>query len=221
MSKSNSDYKTVWNALSSTESEALMQGAGYTDEALLDLPAGQTLDQLSEKIGTRSDDTYLEIDCGVGRVGRGLAPFLREWIWCDASGNMIEHARLRLDGVPNVRLVELPASDLSPIPDASVDAVYCTIVLMHLQEWDRRIYVREAHRILKPGGRFFCDNINLVSAQGWELFLASAAFPVTGRPAYRSRCSTVPEIETLLRMAGFSDVRTDTPESFVQCWGVN
>lgn len=217
---SNPDYKTVWNALSTTESDALMHVAGYTDEARLDLTAGQTLDQLREKIGIRADDAYLEIGCGVGRVGRRLAPLVREWIGCDVSGNMIEHARLRLEGVQNIRLVELPASDLSPIEDNSVDAVYCTIVFMHLQEWDRWTYVKEAHRVLKPGGRFFCDNINLASRQGWELFLASAAFPVMARPAHLSRCSTVPEIETFLRKAGFSDVRTDTPELFVQGWGV-
>lgn len=213
------DYKSTWNALSTSERDALMHVAGYTDEAKLDFTAGQTLDQLRGKIGIRPGDTYLEIGCGVGRVGRRLAPLVQEWIGCDVAGNMLAHARARLADLPNVRLVEIAGNDLAPIADESVDAVYCTVVFMHLEEWDRWAYVREAYRVLRPGGRLYCDNINIASDQGWELFLASAGFPAAQRPAHISRCSSVPEFETFFRRAGFRDIRIATPELWVQGWG--
>jgi ubiquinone/menaquinone biosynthesis C-methylase UbiE len=132
---------------------------------------------------------------------------------------MLGHARQRLAGAKNVELVPISGYDLKPIPDASVDAVYCTVVFMHLEEWDRYAYVKEAYRILKPGGRFFCDNANLESEDGWKVFQASAAFPANNRPQHLSRCSTVPEIATYLRRAGFQNVQTITPGVWVVGWG--
>jgi ubiquinone/menaquinone biosynthesis C-methylase UbiE len=41
-----------------------------------------------------------------------------------------------------------------PLPDASVDVVYCSHVLEHLSLDDFRRAIRNTHRILKPGGVF-------------------------------------------------------------------
>jgi SAM-dependent methyltransferase len=133
---------------------------------------------------------------------------------------MLVHAARRLEGLPNVDLVAISGHDLAPVPDASVDVVYCTVVFMHLEEWDRFSYVREAHRVLRPGGRFFCDNVNLDSEDGWKVFQASAAFAPEQRPAHISRCSTAPEIACFLRRAGFRDVRVITPAFWVIGHGV-
>jgi len=81
-------------------------------------------------------------------------------------------------------------------------------VFMHLEEWDRYNYILEAKRILRPGGRFYCDNVDLASPAGWAVFEESRLrFPPGQRPAQISKCSTQPEIETFLRRAGFADVK--------------
>ncbi len=213
------DYKTNWNNLAQTEESALLHVAGYTDEQKLKEATDITIEMLRITVGIKPEDIFLEIGCGVGRVGQHLAPRIRRWIGCDVSENMLGHARQRLAGQNNVELVPISGYDLRPIPDASVDVVYCTVVFMHLEEWDRYAYVKEAYRILKPGGRFFCDNANLESEEGWKVFLSSAAFPPDRRPQHLSRCSTAPEISTYLRRAGFKDVQTILPGVWVVGWG--
>jgi SAM-dependent methyltransferase len=213
-------YRDTWNALSRTHESALLHVAGYTDEARIRFEAGRTLGLLRDTIGIQPTDTMLEIGCGVGRVGRELAPLIRHWIGTDVSDNMLAHAANRLADLPNVELVTINGTDLQPVPDAHVDAVYCTVVFMHLEEWDRYSYVREALRVLKPGGRFYCDNANLDSDEGWQVFLASAQFPPGQRPVHLSRCSTLTELAVYLRRAGFRDVQTGVSGVWAKAWGV-
>lgn len=201
-------YKDTWNKLAATPESALMHVAGYTDEKQLAEATEITLKWLSQTIGIHATDTFLEIGCGVGRVGQKLAPLVKHWTGTDVSEAMLGHAAKRLEGQKNYSLIAINGFDLSPIPDASMDAVYCTVVFMHLQEWDRYAYVKEAYRVLKPGGRFFCDNANIDSDAGWDLFLASAAVPPAERMPFLSRCSSEPELRTFLNRAGYKNVRT-------------
>ncbi len=203
MSQLRGDYKSVWTALSGTRDDAYMVVSGYTDEDKFHADAEDTLEILRQTVGIRSADTFLEIGCGVGRVGRVLAPFVKEWIGCDVSANMLGIARRRLLGLSNVRLQEVSGYDLQPIKDNSIDAVYTTVVFMHLEEWDRYNYVLEALRVLKPGGRFYCDNVDLASKEGWKVFEESRTkFPPQTRPAQISKCSTQPRVGRISEKRG-------------------
>jgi ubiquinone/menaquinone biosynthesis C-methylase UbiE len=221
MSQLRGDYKTVWNSLSSSKEEAFRYVAGYTDENQFHADAEDTVDILRDTVGVQAADVFLEIGCGVGRVGRVLSPFVKEWIGCDVSANMLRLAGRRLLGLENTRLIEISGYDLKPIPDASVDVVYTTVVFMHLEEWDRYNYVLEAKRVLKPGGRFYCDNVDLASPRGWAVFEESrVTFPAGNRPPQISKCSTKPEIEAYLTRAGFADVHVAGRLDFwVYGWG--
>jgi len=168
--------------------------------------AEETRKALEASVGINPDDVILEIGCGIGRVGQVLAPMCKQWIGCDVSANMLGHARSRLEPFSNVNLVETSGFDLSPIPDTSVDLVYCTVVFMHLDEWDRYNYVLEAYRVLRPGGRVFVDNFNLCSNEGWEIFENHRRQFPHYRPPYISKSSTPQEIEVYLRRAGFQQI---------------
>jgi SAM-dependent methyltransferase len=222
MSQLRGDYKSVWNSLSGSKEAAFHVVSGYTDEDKFHADAEDTLDILRDTVGIRADDIVLEIGCGVGRVGRVLSSFVKEWVGCDVSANMLRLAGRRLLGLPNIRLVEISGYDLQPVPDASVDVVYTTVVFMHLEEWDRYNYVLEAKRVLKPGGRFYCDNVDLASERGWAVFEESRLqFDARNRPSQISKCSTQPELETFLRRAGFGDVRVARRLDFwVYGWAV-
>src|SRR5207253_973524 len=113
----------------------------------------------------------LEIGCGVARIGRELAPSCGEWHGVDISGNMIRHARERTKDIPNVFLHELPESNLSIFPDNFFNSVYSSIVFMHLEKPDVFIYLRDAYRVLKPGGKAYFDTYNILSPGGWQEFL--------------------------------------------------
>lgn len=222
MSQLRGDYKNVWNSLSKTKTDAYLVVSGYTDEDKFHADAEDTADILRQTVGVKPEDRILEIGCGVGRVGRVLSPFVKEWIGCDVSANMLRIAGRRLLGLPNIRLQEISGYDLQPIPDASVDVVYTTVVFMHLEEWDRYNYVLEAKRVLKPGGRFYCDNVDIASTTGWAVFEESRLnFSPRERPPQISKCSSQPELETFLKRAGFEQVRVAGRLDFwAYAWGV-
>ncbi len=221
MSQLRGDYKSVWNSLSGSKEAAYLVVSGYTDEDKFHADAEDTADILRETVGVRPDDIILEIGCGVGRVGRVLSPFVKQWIGCDVSTNMLRLAGRRLLGLDNIRLQEVSGYDLQPIADASVDVVYTTVVFMHLEEWDRYNYVLEAMRVLKPGGRFYCDNVDIASPAGWAVFEESRkTFKPKERPAQISKCSSQPELEAFLKHAGFADVKVAGRLNFwAYAWG--
>ena len=214
-----SEYKKVWSALSTTEDQAKLHVLGVTDEAALQSTGEETLRFLQESVGIGKDDVVLEIGCGVGRVGKVVAPLCRKWIGCDVASNMLSLTAQRLKDFSNVELVELSGYDLSGIADASVDVVYCTVVFMHLEPWDRYNYISEAFRVLRPKGRIYVDNINLCSDGGWKVFEDHRAFLPANRPPHMTHNSTPQEIEMYLKRAGFAKVRMRTDDDWIRAWG--
>jgi SAM-dependent methyltransferase len=215
-----SGYKSVWTALSTTPQQAVIYVIGDVDEAAIQEAAQQTKHWLSVSVGIRPDDVILEIGCGIGRVGQVLAPLCKQWIGCDVSPNMLRHAQERLASLGNVRFVELSGYDLRPIEDASVDLVYCTVVFMHLDEWERYNYILEACRVLRPGGRIFIDNFNLCSDEGWRIFESHRRVAPADRPPHMARPSTPQEIEAYFRRAGLDDIQVRENGAWVQAYAL-
>jgi len=97
----------------------------------------------------------LEIGCGAGRVTRALANLFGEVYAVDISGEMVARAREALKDKPNVHIFQNNGADLQVIPVGDFDFAFSTIVFQHIPS--REIienYVREVHRLLKPGALF-------------------------------------------------------------------
>lgn len=93
------------------------------------------------------DWTVADLGCGTGNGSECLAPYVKRVIAVDSSLPMLDAARKRLAACPNV---EFRAGNLEalPLPDASVDAAVCMLVLHHLD--DPSAAVREMARVLRP-----------------------------------------------------------------------
>jgi ubiquinone/menaquinone biosynthesis C-methylase UbiE len=96
--------------------------------------------------------------------------------------------------------------DLAGVPSQSIDVVYCTVVFMHLDDWERYGYISEGFRVLKPGGRMLVDNVNLLSDEGWTFFKQHCAISPNKRPPHLSRTSTPQELEIYFQRAGYRDI---------------
>ncbi|MBC2605985.1 class I SAM-dependent methyltransferase [Pelagicoccus albus] len=202
-----SNYKKTWEDLSQDFETAQHYVAGHNDETEFERSAQVTLGVLRETVGVKDSDDFLEIGCGVGRVGKVLSPIVKSWTGSDISSGMVKQAGSYLEACDNVSLVHLERSSLSQFQDESFDVVYCTVVFMHLLEWDRYRYVSEALRILKPGGRIYFDNVDIRSDHGWKVFTDGYNIPVEKRPAQISMVSSADELLTYGEKAGFENCR--------------
>lgn len=97
----------------------------------------------------------LEIGCGVGRMTRWFAEDFGAVHALDVSPEMVAQAHARLAGYRNVTLHTGSGVDLQPLPDGQFDLVFSYIVFQHIPSAAViRSYIREAARVLKPGGAF-------------------------------------------------------------------
>jgi ubiquinone/menaquinone biosynthesis C-methylase UbiE len=112
-------------------------------------------DDLAARLPVSRDMRVLETACGTGIVTRRLADRIRghgSLVATDLNEAMIAHGRANVPAEPG--LVEWRPADATklPFPDRSFDAVVCQFGLMFFP--DKVAGVREAFRVLKPGGRY-------------------------------------------------------------------
>jgi SAM-dependent methyltransferase len=112
------------------------------------------------------EEAMLEIGCGVGRMTKYFAARFRHVTAVDVSSEMIERAREYLAGIENVRFDVVGGSDLAAYPDGSFDFVFSYIVFQHIPDPSITLnYIREAGRVLRPGGHFYFQ-VNTIAREG-------------------------------------------------------
>ena len=112
-------------------------------------------DDLAARVPLTPGMRVLEVACGTGIVTRRLLDRVREHgslVATDLNEAMIAHGQTRIAGTPGLlEWRQADATDL-PFPARSFDAVVCQFGLMFFA--DKAAGVREAFRVLKPGGRY-------------------------------------------------------------------
>jgi SAM-dependent methyltransferase len=97
----------------------------------------------------------LEIGCGAGRVTRALANLFGEVHAVDVSGEMVRQAALALHDRPNAFVYQNNGKDLTVVPALPFDFAFSSIVFQHIPSREViESYVREVHRLLRPGALF-------------------------------------------------------------------
>lgn len=131
---------------------------------------GEDLAALLIRHGLRPDHRVLDIGCGVGRVAIPLTRYLTSGTYdgFDVVKRSIRWCRRNLTPAhPNFRFAladvynshynrrGISASQYRfPYAGASFDFVFATSVFTHLDPAAARNYLREAQRVLRPGGTF-------------------------------------------------------------------
>jgi len=97
----------------------------------------------------------LEIGCGAGRITRAFSSLFGEVHAVDVSGEMVAQTRRALADRPNAHLYQNNGYDLSVVPPLEFDFAYSNIVFQHIPSYEIiENYVREVHRLLRPGALF-------------------------------------------------------------------
>lgn len=112
--------------------------------------------------------TVLEIGCGNG-TGTGLIFELfgaREVHAFDIDPDMVERARTRLSHFkPDQLSISVGDATRIDAEDASFDAVIDFAILHHIPDW--QMAITEIRRVLKPGGRFFFEEVTRHALERW------------------------------------------------------
>jgi len=147
------------------------------------------------------DASVLEVGCGIGRIMYHVAPHCREMHGVDISAEMLKLAAKNLAHVPNVKLHLGSGYDL-PLPADEFDFVYSCRVFQHVPKNVVLNYLKEVHRVLKPGKKFALQIPNILLDEHMDA-LNHFAQPEFFRNPYPMYFYTPAEVERLGSYAGF------------------
>jgi SAM-dependent methyltransferase len=115
----------------------------------------EALDKMLDLVGLtiRSDETVVDIGCGVGRMTRALAGRATHVYGIDVSREMLVRAREHNPDLKNVEWLHGDGHGLGVLEDRSVDGCFSHVVFQHLPDPAITLnYVREMGRVLSVGG---------------------------------------------------------------------
>lgn len=124
--------------------------AEYADHAA-DAPYNALYDRpaVLRLLGDVTERRVLDAACGPGLYLEQLVARGADVVACDASPRMVELARARVEDGAIVRVHSLE-DPFAWVPDGTIDVVLCALAYHYLT--DRTGFLREARRMLGPGG---------------------------------------------------------------------
>ena len=122
------------------------RAAGYVE--MFAQASNQAIEPLLDAADAKRGSTGLDLCCGQGNVTQALAARGCKVTGADFSKAMLAMARKR---VPGAIFVEADAQDL-PFDDGAFDVVVSNLGICHVPDQPRAL--KQARRVLQPGGRF-------------------------------------------------------------------
>lgn len=118
---------------------------------------GRDLLKMLEMADVTGQEFLLDIATGGGHTANAFAPLVKNVTAVDLTAEMLKAAEnfIKDNGHQNVEFIQGDAEDL-PFPDASYEIVTCRIAPHHFPNVD--LFIKEVHRVLKPGGQFILDD---------------------------------------------------------------
>jgi len=163
----------------------------------------------------------LDIGVGAGRTTALLRPLAGEYLGIDYTAEMVAASRATF---PDVRFEHMDARNLQQLPaDHFGLVVFSFNGIDSVEPRDRRVILREVHRVLRPGGLFIVSSHNRHGPGaretprlhvafspnplrlGWRLLRALASLPRAIRNHLRLRAANEDHEEWALRNCGAHD----------------
>ena len=194
---------------------ASFTGPSHYDELLVPVQFGPFALELVARIPADVCGPVLEIACGTGALTRPLRerlPASVELVATDLSPGMLDYARMRSQGRAGISWREADAQQL-PFGDGLFGAVACAFGFMFCP--DRQAALREARRVLAPGGLLAFTVWDRIDENPHALACAQVLedrFPGDAQMKFRTPYEMGDDglLEGLLGAAGFTDVTIET-----------
>ena len=164
------DYLTTYRGIVDS-----LEHAFPRDEAMKKAVGGQfvamgllELDALRH-FGLRQHDYLIDVGCGSGRLAKPLSGYLSgRYLGIDVVPALLTYAR-EIVGRPDWRF-ETASGLTIPEADEAADMVCFFSVLTHLMHEQSFLYLREATRVLKPGGLIVFSFLDFTMPHHWPVF---------------------------------------------------
>lgn len=155
--------------------------AAHGEAAAMDLIVGgqsEAIGQLEfstlRTLGLEPRHDVIDVGCGSGRLAVKLAPYLTgKYTGTDILAELTGYAR-RICARPDWEFHATEGFGI-PAPDASADFVCFFSVFTHLLHEDIYKYLREARRVLRPGGRVVFSYLDFAVPSHWTMFELTVA----------------------------------------------
>ena len=119
--------------------------------------------------GLQPDDYLIDVGCGSGRLAKPLAEYLTgPYLGTDIVAELVEYARA-LAARPHWRF-EVVDRIAIPEQDGRAGMVCFFSVFTHLLHEQTYMYLEEAKRVLKPGGRIVFSFLEFAVPAHWAVF---------------------------------------------------
>jgi ubiquinone/menaquinone biosynthesis C-methylase UbiE len=109
----------------------------------------------------------VELGAGRGRVAAKLLPLAGRLHLVDLHPNNLEACRRRFGDDPRLSYHVTDGHSL-PLPDAAATFLFSFDAMVHFDSDVVRAYLREAHRVLRPGGHAFLHHSNTMAHPGGD-----------------------------------------------------
>jgi ubiquinone/menaquinone biosynthesis C-methylase UbiE len=116
---------------------------------------------VAEHLALTEDHAVFEVGSGEGVMASALAPRVRALCCTDVSKSFLDHARETCAALPNVSYHLIDDDYLEGLADGSFDAGYSLNVFIHLDAYEIFLYLRRIAAVLRPGGRFTFNFLEL------------------------------------------------------------
>ncbi len=124
--------------------------------------------------GLQPDAYVIDVGCGSGRLAKPLSTFLRgRYLGIDVVPGFVDYAR-SLANRPDWKF-EVVDGLAIPEQDQVADLVCFFSVFTHLLHEQSYVYLRDARRVLKPGGRIVFSFLEFSIPNHWDVFDSNIA----------------------------------------------